>query len=197
MELWGSIHPGSVVNSGPRHRRARDRSDLPPGGYHTARSLWKENKLESDTPAPGVSLISNLFWLMRRRKPHCSPWKAGFADPQSKGKREWSCSKERMEITPIIFHNAFHPLGVSFFLKSFFWEISFCVSHSLRPCCQKDGGCVTCSWNIRAAERVNWIYSCCFSFLYINSFQCTKGLSSISRIRNPEGPNWVQANGSP
>lgn len=67
MELRGSIHPGSVVNSGPRHRRARDQSDLPPGGYtgytsgYTARSLWKENKLESDTPAPGVSLISNLF----------------------------------------------------------------------------------------------------------------------------------------
>ena len=83
-----------------------------------------------------------------------------------------------------------------FFFFSF-WEISFCVSHSLRPRCQKDGGCVTCSWNIWAAKRANWIYGCCFLFLYINSFQCTKGLSSISRTRNPEGPNWVQANGSP
>lgn len=109
-----------LVNSGSRHRRARDCSDLPPGGHHTARSVWKENKLESDTPAPGVSLISNFFWLMRRRKPHCNPWEPGFADPQSKGKHERSCSKERPEITPVIFHNAFHPLGVSlcFFFHS-------------------------------------------------------------------------------
>lgn len=51
MELRGSIHPGSVANSGPRHRRARDRSDLPPGGYHTARSCGRKTSW-SLTPQP-------------------------------------------------------------------------------------------------------------------------------------------------